>query len=131
MCLSQVTKRSYVLKKDIKVKKLVYIGYNNNLYFGVILGKKTQVRKGLNTAKAKQIYTGVKYYSGFHCYLNKYDNSTILNSWSISIHRIVVIFTIPKGTKVLYGKQDGLTVIVTPVLIYNPIDRQGIKIKEK
>lgn len=119
MCLDTV-KRTVVLKKDLKVKKIVHIGRNNNIYTGEILGKRSRIYNGVNRAKIKLIgaFYCKKYESGFHCYLNKYTDCEVLHNWVYFDSRIVVNFIIPKGTEVTYGIQDGLTVIVTPILIY-------------
>jgi len=119
MCLDKVTKREVVLKKDLIVKKIVGIRKNNNLYFGELTDKRIQVKKGINKAVIKQIkYNHYYYNSGYHCYYNSGYHCYLKKYWYKNEFRVIRTFIIPKGTKVLYGKQNGLTVIVTPILIY-------------
>lgn len=120
MCLDTIT-RHKVLKKDLIVKKIVLIGNNHNLYTGTLMGNIYRIWRGVNRAKICSLPTSKisKYYnSGFHCYPSKYNDNSILSMWNKFTNRIVVKFVIPQGTRVLYGIQKNMTVIVTPILIH-------------
>lgn len=126
MCLDRIT-RKVVLKKNLKVKKIVGTEFNNHdkYYHGCILyTNMIDVEVGINVADTnRKIYcdgdrNNKCYDSGFHCYPHKTKDEVIFFQFYHS-QRKILEFDIPKGTEVVYGKQNEMTVIVTPILIYN------------
>jgi len=86
-----------------------------------MLSKPIIINDGINEAEIIKIkcMDGSYYDSGFHCYPDYISHDHILSN---SKYYKILEFTVPKGTKVLYGIQDQLEVIVTPVLIYKGED---------
>lgn len=126
MCLDYIIEEK-ILKKDLIVKKLCNITNKKEIFSA---NRRKIIIKGKNKAAKITLFTpnNLPYISGFHCYSNQVKDSTILKMWNVIkyIDFEVLKFIIPKGTKILIGKEYNSRsskkkhiVYVTPVLISN------------
>ena len=122
MCLKTIT-AEITLDYDLEVLKIVKRGNDNHYYFGNMLISNrllriNRIKKGLNKANCKyDLFTDdFKHYkSGYHCF----DVNSNLNTLKFYMFSGEVIkqFIIPKGTKIIVGKQFDLLSYVTPFLL--------------
>ena len=110
MCLTRID-REEVLAEDLKVWKSVFIDDGGEIPVLNYISRKTKVREF--TVYLDRIEP-ISYIPHFHCYINhqkiKIEDMRFLKCLE---------YIVPKGTKVLFGKQGDAEVVVTPVLI-NP-----------
>lgn len=124
MCLESV-KRVYVLKRDLKVKKVVCcVSKFNPLYTGAWWG--TVLMEGLNInpnpyKKCRTGFGGKLYNLGFHCFSKRESDSIIEKKYNISWDlECIIEITIPKGTEVIYGIDScGLRCYVTDKFVFH------------
>jgi hypothetical protein len=114
MCLTRVNSKRFTTDEDLVVYKVFVTSYKNrnkirNLFrsqskfvpVGIL--RKARVLKMFLEGDLKNTYM-----SGFHCFLNAQEAV----NYAAAGYDVIIPCTIPKGSKVQYGYQDNIGMLI-------------------